>query len=355
MRRAQAPSSSTAIVAAGADVGDVAGELAELPASARVAFGALEARSVAYERAATALGTRRRYRSAWQGFAAWCAAHGLSALPAHPDVVRLYVVSQEASGRSLSHLGVVLASIRKAHGLAGEPLPVSERLSAVLRGVRRTLGPKARHAEAIGVEELRAIAAACDPSTAMGARDRALILVLYVSALRRSELCALNLADVARSSEGYTLTIRSSKTDQSAEGATVGVPVLPDPALCPVRALDAWIALRGAVPGRAEAGPLFPSLHGCRLEGKPRPGVWRALDGRNVAQLLQRAAARAGFDPTRFRPHGLRAGLATESSRRGASLAEIKAHLRHSSLESTLRYVREGEALAPTNPGRRIA
>jgi integrase/recombinase XerD len=68
--------------------------------------------------------------------------------------------------------------------------------------------------------------------------------------------------------------------------------------------------------------------------------------------LVKRAATDAGLDPHRYRPHGFRAGLATEASRGGASIREIQAHLGHATVTTTLRYVREGEALGPANPAR---
>jgi len=337
---------------------DLALELAQLPAETRVELAQLEARSVVYERAASALGTRVRYRSAWQSFTGWCQARGLNALPAHPDVVRLYLMALEEAGRSLSHLSVSLAAIRKAHELAGQIVPRSERLSTLLRALRRTLGPKAEPARAISVEELRAMLAAvaqvhAAPETPPAqrlrcARDRALLLVLYLAGLRRSELCALLVADARRSGEGYVLRIRSSKMDPEGKGADVGLPLLEAADVCPVRALDAWLLVRDEL-GRAPDGPLFPSLQ----DGRPGR-TWRPLDGRDVARTVKRWALAAGLDPRWYRPHGMRAGVATETSRRGASIKELQAHLRHADLESTLRYVRHGEALARTNPARVI-
>jgi integrase len=330
-------------------------ELAQLPPEARLELGELEARSVTYERAATALKTRELYRSRWSLFLRWCTPRRLSALPAHPDVVRLWLVSLEREGRSLSTLYVSLAAIRKAHSLAGHAPPESDRLRTALRGLRRTLGPKAKHADAIGVGELRALAAATAGVTPpwKGLADRAILLVLFLLGLRRSELCALELEDLTRGPEGYLVRIRSSKTDQSAEGQAIGLPVLEDVELCAVRALDAWLVERAAYTKRGKrpaGGPVFPSLVG----GEKQRGPWRPLTGRDVARRIRFYAARAGFDPVRFRPHGFRAGLATESARRGASIKELQAHLRHRDLGTTLRYVREGEALGAGNPARTI-
>jgi site-specific recombinase XerD len=331
-----------------------AAEIGALPAAARMALGDLEARSVEHERAATSLATRKLYRERWSLFVRWATAHGLSSLPAHPDVLRLWLVSLERSGKSLSTLEVSAAAVRKAHALAGLETPNSDRLKQALRGLRRELGPKAKHAEAVSVTELRALVAASlgdRPTHPQGVRDRAVLLVLYCGGLRRSELCELDLSDVRRDGDGYLLTIRSSKTDQEGKGATVGLPLLDMPEICPVRALDAWLEARAHLPKRDEHGaigaPLFPVLNKIKASGP-----WHRLEGQDVGRIMRSLATLAGFDARRYRPHGFRAGIATESSRRGASLKELQAHLRHKDIASTLRYVREGEALGAGNPAR---
>jgi integrase len=79
-----------------------------------------------------------------------------------------------------------------------------------------------------------------------GLRDRALLLFGWAAALRRSELAALRVDDVHFEPEGAVLTIRRSKTDQDAAGETVAVPFGEEEATCPVRALRAWLDVRGA-------------------------------------------------------------------------------------------------------------
>jgi len=322
-------------------------ELRAISAEARADLGALEEHSQIYERAQVAPSTRRLYRQRWAGFCDWCRSYELRPLPAHPDAVRLHLVWLAREGLSLSTIEVTLAAVRKAHKLAGLPPPASERLRDVLAGFRRTLGPQARHAEAISVAELLALVATCDATTVIGLRDRALLLVLYLLALRREELCALELADLRRDPEGYLVTIRRSKRDQAGEGRTLGLPVLQPMELCPVRALEAWLAVRellSHVEGRRD--PLFPSLR--------KESECSALSGRHIARRLQVHAEAAGFDVRRFRPHGLRAGFATSAARGGASLRALQDHLRHSDLGSTMRYVREGEALGVDNPARKL-
>jgi site-specific recombinase XerC len=58
----------------------------------------------------------------------------------------------------------------------------------------------------------------------IGARDRALILLGFAGAFRRSELVGLDLEDCAFGKDGLTVTLRRSKTDQQGVGRKIGIP-----------------------------------------------------------------------------------------------------------------------------------
>ena len=175
------------------------------------------------------------------------------------------------------------------------------------KGIRRKLGVAQRQAAPVCVPELRAMTATL-PDGLRGVRDRAMLLVGFAGAFRRSELVGLDVADLAFDAEGLTVTLRRSKTDQEGAGRKVGVPYGSDPATCPVRALRAWLEATGI-----EVGALFVGVnrHG-RLTGKRLAGV-------DVARLVKRCAEAAGLDPARFSGHSLRAGLATAAAKAGKS------------------------------------
>jgi integrase len=124
------------------------------------------------------------------------------------------------------------------HRAAGEASPTEhDVVRAVVRGLRRQLGVVQPQKTALELEPLRMVLApiAADPR---GQRDRALLLVGWAAALRRSELAALRVDDVRFEPEGAVLTIRRSKTDQDAAGATVAVPFggrSDVPGACPAR------------------------------------------------------------------------------------------------------------------------
>jgi integrase len=169
------------------------------------------------------------------------------------------------------------------------------------------------------------------PESLLGERDRALLLVCFAGAFRRSELVSLDVADVSFTRDGLVIHLRRSKTDQEGEGRTIGIPRGSRPMTCPVRALKEWLDFSGIT-----AGPLFRPVnrHGQVLATR--------LSDRGVARVVQRAAAAAGLDPTDVAGHSLRAGLATSAAAAGVSERAIMAQTGHKSLPMVRRYIRDG-------------
>lgn len=146
------------------------------------------------------------------------------------------------------------ADIRYAHKLAHLDTPTdSEAVKATLRGIRRTVGAaKVRKAPAVAAKVRVMVALA--PEGLKGVRDRALLLLGFAGAFRRSELVALDVADIAETETGLLVTIRRSKTDQDGEGVTIAIPR--GDVACPVRALREWLDAAGI-----EAGPIFRPIN----------------------------------------------------------------------------------------------
>ena len=124
----------------------------------------------------------------------------------------------------------------------------------------------------------------------IGARDRALILLGFAGAFRRSELVGLDIADCAFGKDGLTVTLRRSKTDQDGAGRKIGIPYGSNPETCPVRTIQAWIEQAGI-----DAGPLFRSIN---RHGQVQPG---RLSGIDVARVVKKLAVRAGLDASEVR------------------------------------------------------
>jgi integrase len=337
------------------EVGDISGGLSHPSASAGVPVSPVEPLDVlqarygdqarAYRDAGRSAGTRRVYESAFALFKAWCVNQQASPLPADPRTVAFYLADAATRYRATT-LDLHLAAIAYAHRAAGLPIPTTHQAVREVRtGVRRTHGAAARGKAALMTEDLRRLVGLLDDSP-VGLRDRALLLLGFAGAFRRSELVGLDVEDLEFTPRGIRVELRRSKTDQEAEGRPIGIPYGAVPETCPVRAVERWLAhVRAVLPGY-ERGPLF-----LRLDAGGRIRLGRLSD-RGVARVVQRWAERAGLDPMRFAGHSLRAGLATSAAAGGVSERAIMNQTGHRSLTMVRRYIRDGELFRDDNAAR---
>jgi site-specific recombinase XerD len=281
---------------------------------------------------AAASNTRRAYRADWADFSAWCATKERQALPASPVVLADYLAHLADSGLKASTIVRRCSGIARAHRLAGHRSPLQGIARETLSGIRRTLGMSADQVAPITVGELRRMIEVAGEGL-HGARDRALLLIGFAGALRRSELVGLNVGDLRDTNDGYLLTIRRSKTDQEGEGRTIGIPYGSRPETCPVRALRRWLELAAIT-----EGPVFRPIDRHDNVGGQR------LSDRAVALRVQELAKRAGLDPTRYAGHSLRSGLATAAAAAGVTEADIMRTTGHRSVATLRRYVRPATA-----------
>lgn len=229
-------------------------------------------------------------------------------------------------GQAVGTLSRRLSAIRFAHQLADHPDPAATaRVIAVWEGIRRTHGAPPEQAAPLMPPELFDVVACPDqrlyrtrpaePDLA-GLRDRALLLVGFFAALRRSELAALTVANIAEHPRGLVLELPRSKTNQT--GTVRELVVLPRasrPERCPVTALRSRLAAADITDGpvlRKVTKANRPTAHGLHPE--------------SVNVLVQNAIARAGF--------------VTYAHLRGASDRAIAHQARHRSLASVGTYVR---------------
>lgn len=296
----------------------------------------------AYLKLSFAPATRRAYSTDWKDFTAFCAAMGFVAMPATPKTVGAYLVHLSRT-RSPATVRRRLAAIRLAHRLARVAVPTDDpEVGTTLRGAQRRHGRPTRQAAAIRLAELRRLLATCEDST-VGRRDRALLLLGFAGALRRSEIVALDVTDVVHKPDGLRLRIRRSKTDQEAEGAEVGIPRGKHPATCPIRALEAWLATL-----KHRTGPLFRAVHQSGAIGRDR------LNPASVRFVLLSRAGKAGLPvegASRLTAHGLRAGFITEAYDRGLRDRDIMGHSRHRDVKTMHGYVRLARILTDSPAG----
>ena len=287
-------------------------------------------RAAAYARAEKSEATQDAYWSDFKHFGRWAQARGLAIMPAAPETVAAYLAAEAARGAKVSTIGRRCAGIRWFYKNGSQPDPTAdERVKAVMRGIRRTHGVAPRRVTPATAD--RVIALAPRPNGSLtDLRDRALLLVGFAGAFRRSELVALDVADIEEVPEGLRVTIRRGKTDQEGRGAVIAI-VRGDVA-CPVMALQAWLQA-----AQITEGPLFRSIR--------RGGHVQAerLTDRSVANIVKVHAERVGLDPALFSGHSLRAGFLTSAARRGASLFKMMATSRHRSTDTLTAYVRDQE------------
>jgi site-specific recombinase XerD len=294
-------------------------ELAEIAADARD-----------YVAASRAENTTRVYRTGWAQFSVWCDEHGVTPLPAGAETVACYVADLAKAAKPAT-IDARLAAISAAHRAAGHDSPTKEEaVRLVRRGVRRTLGTAQRQVRPVTVPDLRTMLQGLGTRPA-GCRDRTLLLLGFAGALRRSELVGLDVADVTEGSDGLTVRLRRSKTDQEGTGRTLGIPYGSNPVTCPVRAWLAWLEVSGIA-----EGPAFRPVDRHGHIGATR------LSGQAVALVLKRHAARAGLDPGEVAGHSLRAGLATSAAAAGVPERVIAEQTGHKGTAMLRRYIREG-------------
>jgi integrase len=209
-----------------------------------------------------------------------------------------------------------------------------------LKGIRRTNGTAPVQKTATLIEDIRAMVDATDAGL-IGLRDRALILLGFAGAFRRSELVGLSVDDCVFGQDGLTVTLRRSKTDQAGAGRKIGIPYGSNPDTCPVRTVQSWIEQAGIL-----VGLLFRSIN---RHGQVQAG---GLSGNDVARVVKKLAERAGLDASTYAGHSLRAGHATSAAIAGASERSIMAQTGHRSVQMVRRYIRDGSLFRENSAGK---
>jgi site-specific recombinase XerD len=245
--------------------------------------------------ASRAASTWRAYESDWRIFTAWCQAMDLGALPAAPATVAMFLAAEARNGTAPSTLNRRLSAIRLMHLGARVLSPHNAvEIQEVMRGIRRLSTRGVVKKEAAVDEQIKRMVDTCDAATYQGQRDRALLLLGFAGALRRSEIVALDVAHLKLSDEGFVVTIAKSKTDQEGEGQRIAIPRVSDSPYCPVQALLAWMAIAGI-----DQGPLF------RRVTKGNKLTQDRLTDQSVARVIKKLAARAGLIASQYAGHSL--------------------------------------------------
>jgi site-specific recombinase XerC len=302
-----------------------------------------------FQRMAKAENTRTAYRAAVRAWCAWCDHRGLSSLPAFGADVATFLAAERRRGLTPNTIGLRRAAIRYLHRAAGCPVPTDDVcVSETVAGIRRDAAKKgqAPKKKAAATASILQQILAPMPDDLPGLRDKALMLVGFAGALRRSELAAIRVEQLEETEHGLRLTIPQTKGSQT---AAVVIP-LPygETELCPVRALAAWLKASGIQSGPAfrriwlpkqakpseSAGTLPPPL--------PRIGA-DAMSTRAIADMVKVRAGAAGFKGSHFGGHSLKRGAITTGMQRRVHPADLKRLGRHKTFDTLGEYLEFGD------------
>jgi integrase len=286
--------------------------------------------------------TQRCYASHLRAFVAWCQQTGKSSLPATAETLALYVTWMLTEQKyKISTAKAHINSVADSHRRAGIMAPEMADAYEVINAIRRQRREFPLGKTALSVQHLRK---ACDgalrgPDTNRTRRDLAIVVFGFATGLRRSEIAALDLADIKFRGPGLSVRVRFAKNDQDGEGRTLGVWAGERASTDPVRTLKRWLEVRGDW-----EGPLFSLITRRDVILRQKMGDDR------IADAVKRAVARAGLDPTGYGGHSLRSGAVTAAADRGMSDRELMRLSGHKSSNSVQSYIRESEVFSGRNP-----
>lgn len=291
-------------------------------------------------REAAAKNTRRAYSSDWRIFSDWCGDHQLVAVPCSERTLLLFNQSRAAGGCALSTISRGIQAIRKANKAAKCPDPFGVEAREHWRGLRRKNRRRPLKAEPLMGRDIRRMVDCLGTVRLHDLRARALVLVGYALAMRRSELVAMKVEDVqfvdSGDTPGMRVFIPMSKTDQEAEGEWVAVLSLRG-AYCPVKALRGWLYA-----SRITEGPIFLALRG------RRSWTGKVMDAGHLSKIVKTLVRKAGLEASkeaefgkglrRYSAHGLRSGFVTKVLGEGVGEGTAQKTTRHRSRDQLQGY-----------------
>jgi len=264
--------------------------------------------------------TLRAYKADFKDFSLFCQKNGFNSMPTEPKIITLYLTNLSKSSK-FSTLKRRLASISVIHKLNGHYLDTKHPvITENLLGIKRVKGTYQKAKKPILINDLKLIinVISKDKNTINRSKNKALVLIGFAGGFRRSELVSITFEDVDFVSEGLKIFVKRSKTDQSGEGLTKGIPYFSNKEYCPVLSLKEWIEISSI-----KTGKIFD------------------MSDKNVALIIKKYAALAGLDQNKYSGHSLRSGFATSTAEFGAEERNIMAMTGHKTTQMVRRYINE--------------
>jgi site-specific recombinase XerD len=271
-----------------------------------------------------AANTIRAYAGDWARFTTWCQTHQLDSLPAPVEALAGFLTELAEAGKKVATIQRHAAAIAKAHELAGLDSPTADKkIKVLLKGIAREKKTRIKQAAAFTLTNFKRTIKSMDMSTPTGLRNRALLLLGFTGAFRRSELEALNIEHLTFDEEGLIVSLDQSKTNQLGQAEEKAIFYSPDPALCPIRSLQAWLRILD----RSE-GCVFVSLR------KNQQVTTRRLTTKYINLITQQ------YLGTGYTAHSLRASFVTVSKLNGADDSKVMNQTKHKTSAMIRRYTR---------------
>ena len=280
----------------------------------------LELETLKNLKSSKATNTLRAYKADYKDFAGFCFKHGFKSMPSEPKVISLYLTHLSQNSK-FSTLKRRIASISVIHKLSGHYIDTKHpMITENLMGIKRTKGSYQKAKKPILINDLKSIISFInkDKNEKRKIKNKALILVGFSGGFRRSELVDILLEDIDFVPEGMKIFIKRSKTDQSGEGMTKGIPYFTNSDYCPVVSLKSWIKI-----SEIKSGKIFN------------------MSDKSVSLIIKKYVSFAGMDPNKYSGHSLRSGFATSAAELGAEERSIMAMTGHKTTQMVRRYIQE--------------
>lgn len=286
-----------------------------------------------YIESSLAENTLRAYKSQMAIFEEWCLLRNLESMPARIETISTFLSWYADQGKKYSTIARMIFSISQAHRINNFDSPnKNEVIRRTLRGIKREIGTIQDRVDPLTREDIIKI---CDKfdSSFIGIRDKAIVLLGWAGAFRRSEIVALLRNDIEFVENGMRVLLRKSKTDKSGEGMIKPIFSQANDNYCPVKAVKDWIILSTQLQPKGKK--LFFHLDGDSLNTK----LGDKINDKMISRMLKRFCVDAGISGW-FSGHSLRSGFITQAALSGKSDRAIMKISGHKSSAMIARYVR---------------
>jgi site-specific recombinase XerD len=294
-----------------------------------------------------AYGTRRAYKSGWNLFVEWCIKNNFIAQQATPSIVAIFLTYQfKEKNHHSSTINRRLAAIKFWFKSQNLKSPTEDDLvHSVLKGIRRDKNVKHSSPKKATLKELiMQMVDLCPSDNIRGIRDRAILLLGFSGAYRRSELVSINIEDITfQDGKGMDIFHRYSKTDQEGKGEIKAITQAKKLfQYCPIGAVKKWIDVSNIT-----SGALFRGITKGGMIKSSRISV------DVIYNLIKDCTIQLGYEYEDYSPHSLRSGFITEAVRQKARFDKIRQVSKHKSLKSMEIYFKD-EDRYEDHPGENI-